>query len=132
MQSTLPLCSFPGGSCSKESAYNMGDQGSIRGLGFNPYRREWQPIPVFLPGEFHGQRSLKGYSPWGCQESDMTERLTLTFFTLTSYVVFLSSKILLTLPFIYPSASRAFVYSNVLTIKIIADAYSPILASMLE
>ena len=36
-------------------------------------RREWLPTPVFLPGEFHGQRSLAGYSPWGCKESDMTE-----------------------------------------------------------
>jgi len=32
--------------------------------------------PVFLPGEFHGQRSLAGYSPWGPKESDMTEQLT--------------------------------------------------------
>ena len=32
------------------------------------------PTPVFLPGEFHGQRSLAGYSPWGCKESDTTER----------------------------------------------------------
>ena len=31
------------------------------------------PTPVFLPGESHGQRSLLGYSPWGCKESDMTE-----------------------------------------------------------
>ena len=38
-----------------------------------PWRREWQPTPVFLPGEFHGQRSLVGYSPWGCKESDKTE-----------------------------------------------------------
>ena len=30
-----------------------------------PWRRKWQPTPVFLPGEFHGQRSLAGYSPWG-------------------------------------------------------------------
>ena len=30
-----------------------------------PWRMEWQPTPVFLPGEFHGQRSLAGYSPWG-------------------------------------------------------------------
>ena len=30
-----------------------------------PWRREWQPIPVFLPGEFHGQRSLVSYSLWG-------------------------------------------------------------------
>ena len=40
------------------------------------WRREWQPTPVFLPGEFHGQRSLKGYSPWGDKESNMTEWLT--------------------------------------------------------
>ena len=42
-----------------------------------PWRREWLPMPVFLPGEFHGQRSLVGYSPWGCKESDMTEQPTL-------------------------------------------------------
>ena len=34
---------------------------------------EWQPTPGFLPGEFHGQRSLAGCSPLGCKESDMTE-----------------------------------------------------------
>ena len=38
-----------------------------------PWRRKWQPTPVFLPGKFHGQRSLVGYSPWGHQESDTTE-----------------------------------------------------------
>ena len=38
-----------------------------------PWGREWQTTPVFLPGKFHGQRSLVGYSPWGCKESDMTE-----------------------------------------------------------
>ena len=32
-----------------------------------PWRREWQPTPVFLPGESQGQRSLAGYSPWGCK-----------------------------------------------------------------
>ena len=37
------------------------------------WRREWLPTPVFLPGESHRQRSLKGYSPWGCKESDMTD-----------------------------------------------------------
>ena len=41
-----------------------------------PWRRAWQPIPVFLPGESHGQRSLVGCSPWGPKESDMTERLS--------------------------------------------------------
>ena len=44
-----------------------------------PWRRKWQPTPVFLPGESHGERSLMGYSPWGCQEADMTEQLTLSF-----------------------------------------------------
>ena len=39
----------------------------------SPWRREWQPIPVFLLGKFHGQRSLAGYSSWGRWESDMTE-----------------------------------------------------------
>ena len=47
-------------------------------VGKIPWRREWQPTTVFLPGESHGQRSLVGYRPWGCKESDMAERLTLT------------------------------------------------------
>ena len=41
-----------------------------------PWRRKWQPTPVFMPGESHGQRSPVGYSPWGRKESDMNERLT--------------------------------------------------------
>ena len=40
------------------------------------WSRKWWPTPVFLPGKFHGQRSLAGYSPWGHKKSDMTERLT--------------------------------------------------------
>ena len=54
---------FPGGSEVKESACNVGDPGSIPGVGKNPWRRKWQSTPVFLPGESHGQRSLVGYSP---------------------------------------------------------------------
>ena len=46
----------------------------------NPWRREWHPTPVFLPGELHGQRILAGYSPRGCKESDTTERLTLIYY----------------------------------------------------
>ena len=42
------------------------------------WRRKWQPTPVVLPGESHGQMSLAGYSPWGHKESDMTELLTHT------------------------------------------------------
>ena len=41
-------------------------------VGKIPWRRKWQPIPVFLPGESHGQRSLVGYSPRGCRESHTT------------------------------------------------------------
>ena len=37
------------------------------------WRRKWQPTPVFLPGEYHGQGSLVGYGPWDHKESDMTE-----------------------------------------------------------
>ena len=67
---------FPGGSVGKESTCNagdIGDIGSIPGLGRFPWRRAWQPNPVFLPGESYGQRSLAGYSPWGYKESDTTE-----------------------------------------------------------
>ena len=43
-------------------------------VGKFPWRRSWQPTPVFWPGESHGLRSLVGYSPWGCRESDTTEQ----------------------------------------------------------
>ena len=46
----------------------------VRSLGGKiPWRRAWQPTPVFLPGESHGQRSLSGYSPWGRKELDTIE-----------------------------------------------------------
>ena len=49
----------------------------VRSLGQkDPLEKEWQPTPVFLPGEVHGQGSLAGYSPWGRRESDTTEPLT--------------------------------------------------------
>ena len=38
---------------------------------------KWQPVPIFLPGKFHRQKSLEGYSPWGCEESDMTDQLSM-------------------------------------------------------
>ena len=95
---------FPGGSAGKESACNVGDLGSIPGLGRSP-GRERLPTPVFWPGEFHelygpwghkevdtterfslnpvflpeeshGWRSLVSYSPWGQKDSDMTEWLS--------------------------------------------------------
>ena len=64
---------FPSGSVGEESACNAGDVGSIPGK--IPWRRTRLPTPVFLPGEFHRQRSLAGYSPQGRKELDMTELL---------------------------------------------------------
>ena len=68
---------FPGVSDGKASAYNVGDPGSIPGSGRSG-EGNGNP-PVFLPGKSHGQRSLVGCSPWGCQESDPTERLHFYF-----------------------------------------------------
>ena len=48
-------------------------------IGMIPWRRKWLPTVVFLPGEFHGQRNLVGYSPGGGKESDTTDGLTLVF-----------------------------------------------------
>ena len=66
---------FPGGSDSKESVCNAGDLGRIPGVGKIPWRREWQTGPAFLPGKFHGQKSLVGYNTWYFQELDTIERL---------------------------------------------------------
>ena len=59
----------------KNPPANVGDKGLIPKdpPGNIPWRRKWQPIAVFLPGECHGQSSLVGYSTWGHKESDMTE-----------------------------------------------------------
>ena len=48
-------------------------------VGKIPWRWEWLPTPIFLPGEFHGQGSPAGYNPWGHKELDTTERLALHF-----------------------------------------------------
>ena len=64
---------FPGGSDGKESTCNAGDPGLIPGLGRSTWRSERQTIPLFWPGEFHGLRSLVGYSPQGLKELDTTE-----------------------------------------------------------
>ena len=68
----LVVFGFPGSSEVKASAWNAGDRGSIP-VGKILWRRKWQLTPVLLPGESHGWRSLVGYSPWGCKESDTTE-----------------------------------------------------------
>ena len=83
---------FPGGSVVKNSC-------QCRRSRFHSYvgkiswRREWLLTPVFLPGEFHGQRSLAGYSPWGHKGSDTTKQLTLFFL----FILYLSLQAILNL-----------------------------------
>ena len=69
----MHVMGFPGGSVDKESAFNAGDPGSIHGSGRSPGEQECPPTPVFLLGEFHGQRSLVGYSPRDLKEPSTTE-----------------------------------------------------------
>ena len=59
-----------GGSDGKDSACNAGDSGSFTGLGRSLGEEDGYPLQYSR--EFHGQRSLAGYSPWGCKELDMT------------------------------------------------------------
>ena len=70
------MCSlgFPGGSVVKNPPANAGDADSIR-VRKLPWKRKWQSTPVFLPGKFHRQKSLAGYSPCGPIELDTTEWL---------------------------------------------------------
>ena len=70
---------FPGSSDSKESTCNAGDLGLLPVLGRSPGKGIGN-LPVFLPGKSHGQRILGGYSPWGPEESDMTEQLSTHIF----------------------------------------------------
>ena len=65
----------------KESACNAGDLGSIPGSGRSPGEGNGNPLQYSCLENPHGQRSLVGYSPWGCKELDMT---TFTFFTFLS------------------------------------------------
>ena len=73
---TVNLFSFPGGASGKEPSCPCSRLLKCRfhpWVGKTPWRREWQPTSVFLPGESHGQRSLEGYSPWASKESDTTK-----------------------------------------------------------
>ena len=74
---SLPLMGFPGGSDGRVCR-KCGKPGFDPWVGKIPWRRKRQPIPVFLPGKYHGRRSLAGYSPWGHKGSNTTERLHFT------------------------------------------------------
>ena len=73
MLSYICILGFPGGTGVKNLPAKAGDRGNmglILGWGLFPWRRKWQPIPIFLPGESHGQGSLVGYSSQGHKELD--------------------------------------------------------------
>ena len=70
---------FPGGSDSKSICLQGERPRFDPWVGKIPWRRKWQPTPVFLPGKSHGQRSLAGCSPWGRKELDTTEWLHFHF-----------------------------------------------------
>ena len=67
---------FLGGSDSKKSSCNVGDLGSVLGLGRSPGGGHGSPLQFSCLENPHGQRSLAGYSPWGRKELDTTERLS--------------------------------------------------------
>ena len=64
---------FPGGSVVKNPSANAAGPGWIPGSGRSPGEGHGNPLPLFLPGESHGQRGLAGYSPRGCKESDVNK-----------------------------------------------------------
>ena len=68
------LAIFPGGSDGKSICLQCRRPRFDPWVGKISWGRKWQPTPVLLPGKFHGQRSLVGYSRWGCKESDTTEQ----------------------------------------------------------
>ena len=78
-QSGLPFPSpvdFPGGSDGKSICLQCGRPRFDPWIGKIPWRREWQPPPVFSPGESHAQRSLVGHSPWGVRHDGLTFSLS--------------------------------------------------------
>ena len=69
---------FPGGTggkvpaCQCRRRKTCGFDPRVRKI---PWKKAWQPTPIFLPGESHGQRSLEVYGPWGCKSLDTTEEI---------------------------------------------------------
>ena len=68
---------LPGGASGKESACQCKRHRFDPWIRKTPWNRKWQPALVFLPGEFHGQRSLPGYSPWDCNEQDRGKQVSM-------------------------------------------------------
>ena len=93
---------FPGGTGGKEPPCQHRRRRFSPRVGKIPWRRAWQPTPVFLPGESHGQRSLTGYSPWCWEESDMTEGLSTQKLLNSSVQQTLPTKVRLVKAMVFP------------------------------
>ena len=81
---------FPSGASCKESDCQWRRHKRLRfdpWVGKIPWRRKWQPTPIFLTGKFHGQRRLVGYSAWGCKELDTTEHMHRIQYKHTTYLI---------------------------------------------
>ena len=85
-----------------------------RGHGFDPWvgkipcRKEWLSTPIFWPAESHGQRNLAGYTPWGCKESDMTERLSLSSIKLFNFHINIMELLQLQYPLHFQMGKRRY------------------------
>ena len=77
------------------------------------WRRKWQPTPAFLPGKFHGQRSLVGYNPRGCKELDMTAPGHIHTHIHTAFTKFYKHALYIRKQ--YHSSSTDYVLSNAIT-----------------
>ena len=73
---TCMYMSFPGSLAGKESACNVGDLGSVSGVGRSPGGGHGNPLQYSCLKNLHGQRSMMGCSPWGHKELDTTEQLS--------------------------------------------------------
>ena len=101
----LPV-GFPSVSDGKESTCTAGDPVSIPGLGRSPRRREWLLTPVFLPGEFYGQRSLEGYSPWVSKSQTLLSNCHFTFSFLPVHGTNIFAMAAVTVSTVWSSSSR--------------------------
>ena len=102
------LLVFSGDSSGKESACQFRSHRRCKfnpWVRKNPWRRKWQPTPLFLPRKSHRQRSLAGYSPWGHKELDMTERAHMLSYISSTHRP-AESKASCSLPALCPSCRR--------------------------
>ena len=105
---------FPGGAVVKNMAANTGDAGDVgsdRWVGKILWNRKWQPTPVSLPRNFHGEKNLEGYNPWDCKELDTKVSLIVLSFSLIFSTGFVNTWGLY-LCLLY-SCARAFIHSNI-------------------